>query len=337
MNPKVQIKMEHLNKLTPLGFVEDEQIKNHFISVYLQTHSGEDEDSANDFYAREAFYFRQLLNANAELQKCTMFSLYGCFLDISFNGLSFDPASTLIYITSRSVNVAPKNSPNVWEKRASNKISPYGELALRMLSGQIKYVDDPVIVYEGDTWQPGYNADGSKYMLHSTKLPRTSKKIIGSFIKITRADGSFDFPYFTEENINEWKVASAKQNKEAGANALYGTDGDINIGFLKAKTIKHAFKTYPKLKKIIGSNTELEDSEELAGFAEIPQPRQTQQPSAQLQQLAIAETTSPVAPAAIPNKPSFLRPQVAQQTSQPQMQAITNNGSVVYDDPNAPF
>ena len=44
------------------------------------------------------------------------------------------------------------------------------------------------------------------------------------------------------------KGYSAKKNKGT-ANALYtGNDNQIDTGFLEAKVIKHAFKTFPKLK-----------------------------------------------------------------------------------------
>ena len=40
------------------------------------------------------------------------------------------------------------------------------------------------------------------------------------------------------------------------SNELYGKDGQIDTGFLMAKCVKHAFKTYPKLN--IGRGTALE-------------------------------------------------------------------------------
>lgn len=260
MNPIAQITLQHLNTLHPMTFVEDETVKQRFINTYKSTHTGCTDEQAEDFYNRESFYFKQLISANKELLKCTIFSLYGCLLDIIVNGLTFDPASNLMYLTQRGVNIAPKGQQAVWEQRAKNVISPYGELALRIKFGQVKYVDDPVIVYDGDLWEPGYNEVGLRYCIYKTKLPRINKNIIGSFIKITRNDGSMDFPFFTEENIAEWKSASEKQNKTTGANELYtSSNGQINIGFLKAKTIKHSFKTYPKV-KVIGGNTELEDA-----------------------------------------------------------------------------
>lgn len=339
MNAKAQLKIDYINGLQPLTFTDDEQIRDHFMGLYKATHAGVTDDMALDFHNRESFYFKQLLTANRELLSCTMFSLYGSFMDIVVNGLSFDPASNLIYITPKSVNIAANGQQPLWEKRAKNTVSPYGELALRIKANQIKYVDDPVIVYEGDTWEPGYNELGFRYCLYKTKLPRSNNKIIGSFIKITRNDGSIDFPFFSVENINEWKAASQKQNKNNGANALYSSnEGQITIGFLKAKTIRHSFKTYPKI-KIVGSNTELEegDFEATAINSEIPasQPLQASIQPATLpplqQQLQPPPATPPAFTMSSAPPPVAVAPQYVN-GSQPSPEK-----TVVIDDPNSPF
>jgi hypothetical protein len=297
MNPKVQIKMEYLNSLKPGTFVEDAQIMERFIGLYKQTHNGCTDDEAEDFYNRESLYFKQRISENNDLRLCTMFSLYSCFMDVVVNGLSFEPAAKLIYITWNNFNTAPRGQQDAWEKRAKNEISPFGELALRVQQGQILYCDDPVIVYSSDFWEPGYSEDGTRYSLYKAKIPRPADAtIIGSFMKITRPNGSADFPFFTEENINEWRSASESKNKTAGANALYGKNGSqINIGFLKAKTIKHSFKTYPKI-KIVGTNTQLED----AAIFEVNSAGQLEQKNA-----------SPVMPPSveqIPAKPAENKP-----------------------------
>ena len=66
----------------------------------------------------------------------------------------------------------------------------------------------------------------------------------------------------TEEDWVRLAQYSARQNR-SGANALYGVDqqGIVNIdpGFLMAKCIKHAFKTYPKVR--VGRGTELQSQQ----------------------------------------------------------------------------
>ncbi len=260
MNPKVQITTEYLNGLKPLTFMDDLKIKERFVQTYAMTHAGRPEEEAEDFYNIESMHFKRIVNASADLQKCTMFSLYACFIDIVISGLTFDPEAGFVYVLFDNFNIATRDNP-MWEKRAKNEISPYGELALRVQQGQILYADDPVIVYSSDFWEPGYREDGTRYSIYRAKLPRPAEAtIIGSFIKLTRPDKSFDIPWFSSENINEWKAASSTKNKGKGANSLYGAEvGQINIGFLKAKTIKHAFKALPKL-KLVMSNTSLESS-----------------------------------------------------------------------------
>ena len=99
-------------------------------------------------------------------------------------------------------------------------------------------------------------------------FPRTSNKINACFIKLTRADGSVDYAvmteadwkrleYYSEKNNGMYKDFKTGQMVKRGANSLYTVNnGQIDTGFLIAKCIKHAFKTYPKLK--IGKGMMLE-------------------------------------------------------------------------------
>ncbi|MDO4527676.1 MAG: hypothetical protein Q4C03_02685, partial [bacterium] len=52
---------------------------------------------------------------------------------------------------------------------------------------------------------------------------------------------------FFDRKTNQWVTKS---------NELYSKDGQIDTGFLMAKCVKHAFKTYPKIQ--IGKGTTLE-------------------------------------------------------------------------------
>lgn len=323
MTAKVQFKMEMLNGMNPLTFVEDELIRSRFIDLFLKVNPDASDENAEEFYSKQSIYFRQLVAANPELKQCTLFSLYGSFLEIILNGLSYDPSSKLIYLLSRNVNIAAKGQQDQWEKRAYNVISPYGELALRIKAKQILYVDDPVIVYENDVWEPGYDQNGRRYCLYQMRLPHVGKPIIGSFIKIYRTDGSHDFPFFTDDNFNEWKKASEKQNR-GKASSLYGNENTaVSIGFMKAKTIKHAFKTYPKI-VVLGSNTQLEDDETIpgSGAAEITAPTPPTQPSPQTN-TAPPVTSSPE-PVNVESSENFASPEPQE----------TSEGLVFQDDEN---
>lgn len=243
----------YIEKLTPMQLVEDKKVTEKFITLYNGIHGSKQGEL---FYHKEKFNYLKLLAENAALRDCSKLSLYGCFLDVAVNGLSFESGSKpLAYITTRKFNVGTQQAP-VFEKRASVQVSPYGELVMRMRSGQIKHADNPVIVYQGDKFQPKINEKGEKAVVYECMVPRKSDKIIGAFLRITKPDGSTDFEWLLEGDITRLAGYSARNNK-GPANALYTSNGgQIDPGFLAAKMIKHAFRTYPKVRT--GQFTELE-------------------------------------------------------------------------------
>lgn len=265
METKVQNKLEYINSLKAVSFMDDEQlVRPAFISLYKSTHPGETDEQAKIFYERESHFLKRIIVANPKLAQATTFSLYCCFIDIITNGMTFEPAAGLLYIETRGYNISPYGQAKVWENRANNKLSAAGELNLRMQLGQIKYADTPVIVYDGDLFKIGTSADGKKYVVWEATVPRKDKaRVIASFVKITRPDGSFDLVYLTETDFTRFSAASEKQNsygnQEGKANELYKSfNGGIDPGFAATKTMRHAFRAFPKA-KILGSNTMLED------------------------------------------------------------------------------
>jgi len=259
----IPIKVEELNKMKPFDILESENIKARFIEKYNQIHNSEDGEM---FYESEKYNFQKLLANSKDLKECTGFSIYGILMDISAMGLTITPdTKPLLYILTRSVNVGSQQNA-VWEKRAYLQVSPYGELALRIQAGQILYADRPVVVFEGDVFQPGMNEYGRKFVKYMASVPRKSKNIIGSFIGLTRPDGSIDFFWMMDEEIERLRKASNKQNNRGNAsadksNALYtSNDGQIDIGFLEAKTLKHSLMVFPKIK--IGQFTTLQQFED---------------------------------------------------------------------------
>jgi recombinational DNA repair protein RecT len=248
-----KLSINELNSLSPLQVLEDERARTRFLALCKQRKL--DEEEAKSFYEAESWNFSKIIKESQPLQQCTGFSVYGCLLDIATMGLSLENVSQpLLYVMYRGVNLGS----NKWEKRAYLEISPYGELALRMQTGQLLYADSPVIVYEGDIFKPIVNEKGQKICIYEAAIPRKSKKIIGSFIRLTRPDSSFDFSYMLPEDIHRLRVYSHRQNSRGKndnkdhSNALYtSNDGQIDPGFLAAKTIKHAFKTFPKIRMAI--------------------------------------------------------------------------------------
>jgi hypothetical protein len=126
--------------------------------------------------------------------------------------------------------------------------SPYGEKKIRVQNGQIKDAAKPVVVYDCDDYNE-FTDDNGKLKVEWTKGNRTTgSKIIGSFIRIEKPDGSHEFVTFDLSDIAKWKDASDKKNKGKGPNAMYTSNGgQIDKLFLEGKTLKHAFKGYAKV------------------------------------------------------------------------------------------
>lgn len=253
-----------LQAMKATDVVRNDYVRQQFINVYNAIWK----DGGEGVYEREAMYFNAALRDNEQLRKCTGMSVFLSFIDLAVRGLTLEPgAQALCYLLPRNCKAGRDQSgKDVWESRCNLTISGYGELVLRAKAGQIQYADNPVIVYEGDEFSFG-ERDGRKYVNYCCKIPRQSSHIIACFLKITRCDGSVDYSVMTECDWKRLQGYSAKANKYWDAtqrqwverpNALYSNDGngEIDPGFLKAKCIKHAFKSYPRI--AIGKGTQLE-------------------------------------------------------------------------------
>ncbi len=240
-----KLTLDQLKAMKPIEVLENKIVRDRFIALYNRIH---DSENGEQFFEQEKYNLQRIIQSNPSLSGCNGFSIYGIMLDIANMGLTLENNSRpLLYVIPNNVNVGTKDKQS-WEKRATIEISPYGELDLRIQAGQLLYADRPVVVYEGDDFQPRVTETGQKVVVYTACIPRRSKIIIGAFIKLTRPDGSFDFFWMLPEDIERLKGYSEKKNKGT-ANALYvGKDGQIDTGFLEAKVIKHAFKTFPKLK-----------------------------------------------------------------------------------------
>ena len=265
----------YLNNIAPLALVEEKTVELSFVNAFQAIHGM----SGLAKYQKEKFYFNKLLQENPDLQDCTPLSLYGCFMEIASNGLSLDPGSKpLCYMIWRNAKSGRKDESNrdIYEKRAYILVTGYGELVQRQRANQIKYTDNPVVVFEGDLFEPGIDERGNKYVHYKMNLPHTGKRAIGAFIRITRADGSTDFQWILEDDIERLKTYSAKANskwvKDNGQNkrvigdpnALYSSHNKgIDPGFLENKMIKHAFDAFPKVRtsefSILATQQDIED------------------------------------------------------------------------------
>ena len=260
---------ETLNQAQAIGqlkateVVRNEYVRQQFISVWNAIWK----DGGEGAYEREAMYFNNQLRENERLRMCTGMSVFFAFIDLAVRGLTLEPgAQALCYLLPRSYCTGKDaQGKNVYENRCNLTISGYGELVLRAKAGQILHADNPVIVYEGDGFEFG-EKDGRKYVNYCCRIPRQSNRIIACFLKITRPDGTVDYSVMMEEDWKRLSDFSGRANRKwddtarkyvDNPNQLYSSlGGQIDTGFLKAKCIKHAFKTYPKI--AIGKGTQLE-------------------------------------------------------------------------------
>ena len=298
---------QELQQTKATDVIRNERVRSQFINVYNSIWK----EGGEQVYEREAIYFNQQLRDKANLRECSGTSIFYAFIDLAVKGLTLAPgAQALCYLIPRNVKVGTNQQGNdIWEKVCNLTISGYGELVLRKNAGQIRHADNPVIVYEGDTFQYG-EQNGQKVVNYMSAFPRKSNKIISCFLKITRADGTIDYSVMTENDWLRLKGYSDKQNTYfdrsknqwvTQSNELYNKEGQIDTGFLMAKCVKHAFKTYPKLS--IGRSSALEsdtieqqteiDPYGGVGAEQQPQPQQQEQHFAPAPDMSAGVTIDP--------------------------------------------
>lgn len=248
-----------LDSLDPVKLVEHETVKGQFINTYSKIHRKSNDD-ATVVWEKEAIYYKKAVGGDERLQKCTKLSLYSAFLEIAIQGLSIQPGQKSdAYLEARSQKVKSGNQ-DTWINICYLRVTAYGELNLRILSGQIVRMMNPIVVYEGDLFQPR-TKEGILYVDYEPKIPRQSKTIIACWVRIVLPNNINDFKWLTQEDIERLKNYSIpRSGQNPQPNALYiANDGQIDPGFLEAKTIKHAMRAYTKLR--VGDNVLFEEEE----------------------------------------------------------------------------
>lgn len=273
---QIEITVKLLNELQPTEIVRNDNVRDKFIQIYDAMWSQSTGVSGEAAYEKEARNFNRLLSEKEDVRKkCSHFSLFTSFLDVAISGLTLDPGTKAqAYLLARSIAVDSYvddhgQKKNRYETQCVLTVSGYGELVLRARCGQIRHADNPVIVYEEDSFEFG-ERNGQKFVNYTCRLPHQSGRIVACFMKITRADGSADYAVMLPEDWARLSNYSARQNSKFNyqtkqwengkPNALYTAQGgQIDPGFLVAKCIKHAFKTYPKAR--VGRATQLESQQ----------------------------------------------------------------------------
>lgn len=244
VNQKIGI-VQKLEQTSPGQLANLPEVAERFKSIYKVMNGGKT-DIAEAKYEAEKFHFMKLIQDTPALQQCSKLSLYGCFLDMAVNGLSFDKSMKHAYVVSFNTNAGTKQAPK-WEKRATLMISGYGELHMRVRQGQIKHADNPILVYEGDHFQHG-TKNGQVFLEHVATFPRKSDKIIACYLKIQRNDDTVDYKVLGIDEVLKFRDFSKDPNSLAWTSGL--------PGMVQAKTMKHAFRSYPKMR--MGEFTQLQ-------------------------------------------------------------------------------
>lgn len=245
-----------LQQLHPWDVPVNADVQNHIIALYNSVHG----EGGEAFAERESRYINRAIIDDKNKWGVSPLSVFLAYVDLAVKNLTLEPgAQALCYLLVRStkVTVADKEGhlSEKWESRCYISITGYGEILLRQRAGQIRHCDTPTIVYEGDDF--GYTErNGNKQVSYSLNLTHNPAKPIACFMKMTRIDSTVDYAIILPEAWARLENFSLKQNQRqarekdsATANALYssGVGGSIDPGFLIAKCVKHAFKTYPKL------------------------------------------------------------------------------------------
>lgn len=256
------------NILEQINTVRHEQIPDiahdKFIQVYSQKFG---EQNAEAFYEEQrGFFINELTSGSYKelLKEAKGTSIYFAFLFLAINNLSLEKGlSTTCYLECRSIKVGERTDDkgkklNIYERNAVITVTGYGEIVLRQRAGQIRSVDNPKVVYDCDSFRYG-ERDGRAFVEYEKAIPRPAgAKIIACYVRIVKADGTTDYFVLDTDEMVRLRQYSGKSNW-GKANALYGVQqdcSDIDTGFLKSKTVKHAFKGYPKLS--IGAGGALE-------------------------------------------------------------------------------
>jgi recombinational DNA repair protein RecT len=252
-----RIKRTEIEKMNIVEIADDERVKTRFVQTY---NTGHMTTIGEAFYTQAKESFLRVVAEDQNLRQCTPLSLYSAFLDMATLGINVAKISRpLAYLLWYNINVGTKTEPR-WERRAVLEISPYGELSVMQNLGQIKYADNPVIVYEGDEFEELYE-NGQKQVKY--KKMNKSTKIIAGFIKIVRNDGTYDFYSLDLQKMKRLEGYSERKNKQGNAggeaNKLYSSNnGQPDEGFFTAKLIKHAFRAYPRSPKLSAINAQFQ-------------------------------------------------------------------------------
>ena len=246
-----------------------------FVQIYQQKFR---EDGEAFFTEQKAFFIAELTTGSyaGMLEQASSFSILNAFMSLAINGLSLEKCfTTTCYLECRSQCIGKnEKGGKIYANIAVLTITGYGEVLLRQRARQIKGIDNPVVVYACDDFR-FMERNGHKEVEYGKCIPRPAGAgIIACYVKIIKPDGSYDYFCLDQDGMVRLKNYSAKFNNNKWCNSLYGQQpdcSDIDTGFLISKTIKHAFKGYPKLSVGDGAALEADKDTDMPKEDEMPQ------------------------------------------------------------------
>lgn len=242
-----------LNGMQPWDVPTNSDVQNHIVTLYNAIHG----KGGEAFCEREARYINRAIIDDKKKWNVTSLSVFLAFVDLTVKDLTLEPDSQAVcYLLNRNTKIPSADGKDYWENRVYISITGYGEILMRQRCGQIRHCDTPTVVYEGDVFSY-IERDRRKYVNYGLNLNHNAANPIACFMKITRIDSSVDYAIILPEAWARLAKYSEKQNN-GRSNTLYtsGLNNTIDPGFLIAKCVKHAFKSYPKLP--IGKGTIME-------------------------------------------------------------------------------
>lgn len=251
--------------VSPQGIVDVKQLTS--VPIFIKGCSrtinqlkgrGRDDDRGIVDFEIEKINFLNQIESNDRLKYCSPLSLYKCFIECIANGLSFAPAQKLNYLVP-------------YGKEAKNEISGYGEAQMRIDQGVIAGYNDPVIVYDCDTFSTGVK-DGKPFIDHIQNFPRPEGvKVIAAYVMIEHSSGRMSPTVFGMNEIDEFKAYALKKidsikssNMSDAYRKKLKTEKHEQYavsGFIKVKVLKHAMKRMPV--RILGDQTALSSSQSI--------------------------------------------------------------------------
>lgn len=248
MSNQIELTTKYISALSPVAIATDKNIGEHAVNKFTAMYQVP-KQQAVAYWERQKDNFMKRISDSEDLKACTSLSIFMSLMQGFGWSLSFEGGEQMeIYLIVGNRNIAPKNEQPKWIKECVAQPSPYGKKKIRIQNGQIKSTGEPTIVYQGDTYEEFTDDNGKTKVVWKKGNRGDNPVIIGSFIRIEKPDGSHEFVTFDMEDVKSWQAASAKKNKDKGANSLYtSNNGQIDKLFFEGKTLTHAFKGYPKV------------------------------------------------------------------------------------------